>query len=185
MIAGQVHSEETDPRSGWEVSPEVGVRGAGGQVHLWWSSTPATQLGAGLEARTVLQWSSWAHVQELWVEELGWLRPDRPVSVPRTPAPRVNSVGDFWQHPQKNAQGRINGSMWEDNWQGPQGGWKDSALARLFVAHFGEAWSGKRDFMLVKCARSQSGCNLLRFLKTLGFHYTEPVFAQSPSGDSL
>ena len=70
-------------------------------------------------------------------------------------------------------------------WDPKESGKIKCVLAKLFVAHFGEAWSGEREFMLVEYVRSQFGCNLLRFLKTLGFHYTEPVFAWSPSGDSL
>lgn len=43
-------------------------------------------------------------------------------------------------------------------------------LSKLFVARFGEAWSGEREIMLVKYVRRQFGCNRLKFLKTLGFH---------------
>lgn len=55
-------------------------------------------------------------------------------------------------------------------WDPKESGKINCVLAELSVAHFGEAWSGEREFILVKYVRSQFGCNPLRFLKTLSFH---------------
>lgn len=48
-------------------------------------------------------------------------------------------------------------------------------LGNTFYSTF---WRGmvRREFMLVAYVRSQFVCSLLRLLKTLGFHYAEPVF---------
>lgn len=64
-----------------------------GQVQLQLSSTPAAQLGPGLQAQ------GWAKV-ELQAPHAGtrqgWSRPARPVGVLRAPRHSVMSAGDFW-----------------------------------------------------------------------------------------
>lgn len=70
-------------------------------------------------------------------------------------------------------------------WDPKESGKIKSVLVKLFIADLGEAWSGDRKDMFVKYINSHFACNLLWFLKTLGFHQAEPVFAWSPSGDSL